>query len=1484
MRKFLFVLFVAMMASSLTFAQRKQNLGRGVVATYNSGTGVLVTWRRLIQDPEDARYNVYVSKTGSNGTYTKVTSSPIKLTNYSSTLSAIPNGASIYVTMVDADDKESEPSVPFTFKQISLNGTPINNAYLHVNYAAAGSPLPYTGGAKGYNTKFCWPVDLDGDGEMEYVVDRLAWDRNLNGYTGNWGDCLEAYNSKGEHLWTIDLGPNIWLSNGQNDCVTVGDFDGDGKGEVMVEASDGTRLWDKEKGTFGKYIAYGNNDGSSADTDGDGIVNYTSYDAGRNPQYYMLVVDGMTGAQKDIVPMTLPKDGTGMQYTRTNKKDFKNDEYPWMMGAMGTAYLDGVTPSAVIQFQLRRESDGHHYFTYAYGYKGGKFQELWTFAFRDNGYPSEFHHIRIGDVDGDGKDEVMNGACAIDEDGKLLWNSRISHGDRFRMSDIDPDRPGQEIFAIQQNAPDMLGMILYDATDGSAIKKWYLSGVGDVGRGECMDVDPKHKGYEIWSTMPNMYNAKGDAITTEKPYPYEGIWWDGDLGRESLMTPGSGNNPPVVIAKYDGSSTWSRLNQISSNSNWQLAAEYGVRPMFFGDIYGDWREELILKQLNNGAEVGFVALTTNYTTSVNNIYCLLQDPNYFGQITNRGYYQSPNTSFYLGYDMPRPQLPPFIQADTDNEVFGLTLGNATISPSASAKNIYAMPVKGQTLTLSAPLGGAANLWKSQMGTLVVNSAVTTTGSTIVSQGTLQVDGSISGNVDLRARGILSGKGSVGGITFEGSLNYAEGVVKPLGTLTVNSDLTIDKNTYIEINIDDKSLLKVNGNLSVKAATVFNINSAAPKEGEYKLIEYSGEFSGAESRFSVRGLVGLSYNIINKDNAIYLKINKQRVAANGVAWTGAESNVWEYQTLNWQLNNEATTYVANDGITFGDNATATSIQVPELMPFNRAEINNSTKTYTFQGDGGFSGNGILVKNGKGSLVLNTTKSDYTGATVINEGSVTVKELADAGIVSSIGAASADAENFKIGKATLVINNTNTSTNRGITLTDTATISIASGTSSFKGIVKGDGTLLKAGGGQLNITYAGTNAWAGTILQAGTLAMGAWNTTFGKATSPIRVTGNSTIVMFDVNSSSTMPNFQNALTIDEGKTLTFYAPSRGYIRGSLAGKGTIKMSFPYVRGDVSTNASNFEGTYDVLTSNCRFVQAMNFEKATLKLEQGAYASGNKSGSGDEVNYTHKVGSLQGSGTLGTGTWNVGYLGNDDTFAGVFNGSATINKYGKGTWTLSGASAGSLNIYEGEVAATTTSAPATTGTITVRGGATLSGTGQVQNVTVQKDGTIGAGKSTSAAVGTLTVKGNLTLNSGAILRVRTRSTAARTNTDAFNVSGNIRLTSPIIKMSELNDSYSYADDAELKVFTGNGKITLTGDITILPETPKAGWLWDTSSFATDGIIRIVPDPVGIRELSADKLTDNDVIYDLNGRHIKTITTSGSYIVNGIKVYIRR
>ncbi|MBP5478547.1 MAG: hypothetical protein J6Y15_04210, partial [Bacteroidaceae bacterium] len=481
----------------------------------------------------------------------------------------------------------------------------------------------------------------------------------------------------------------------------------------------------------------------------------------------------------------------------------------------------------------------------------------------------------------------------------------------------------------------------------------------------------------------------------------------------------------------------------------------------------------------------------------------------------------------------------------------------------------------------------------------------------------------------------------------------------------------------------------------------------------------------------------------------------------------------------------------------------------------------------------------------------------------------------------GAASADDDNLRIGKAKLVVNNSNAATNLGITLTDTATISNTSGTVALKGIIQGNGVLRKSGAGQLNITYAGTNLWSATILQAGTLAMGAWNTTFGKATSPIHVTGNSAIVMFDNNSSSAVPSVQNAITIDAGKTLTFNAGSRCTVKGSLLGDGTYKISFPYVRGDVYTNCSKFEGTYEVASGQWRLRQAIDLSKATVKLGAGVYAAGYSSDK-NEGTFTHKIGALSSTATdctLSTGTWNVGYLGTDATYAGVFNGSAVMNKYGDGRLTLTGASAGTLNIYQGTVEAKNTAAPITTGTISVRSGGTLEGTGQVQSVTVASGGTLGAGRGTSLMVGTLTVKGSLTMSAGAILRLRTRSSSVTTTSDAFKVAGSVKLTSPRIVISAIDAEQTYADDAELSVFTGTGSVSISGDVTIEPSVPKAGYKWDISTLTTDGKIRVVADPTAIDDVHVDGTKNVNGIYDLSGRPVVNTVRHGVYIVNGRK-----
>lgn len=679
-----------------------------------------------------------------------------------------------------------------------------------------------------------------------------------------------------------------------------------------------------------------------------------------------------------------------------------------------------------------------------------------------------------------------------------------------------------------------------------------------------------------------------------------------------------------------------------------------------------------------------------------------------------------------------------------------------------------------------------------------------------------------------------------------------------------------------------------GNVSLSSQLVFTVKSSNCNPGKYTLLKYNGTFEGEVSDIKLEGLVGLAYSVSNVEESnggrIELTIESQRSPYDYIYWNGGNSDTWDYQTANWESENGGELkFVAGDGVVFGNKSQNTQITVNELMPVKSVTF-ESNQSFTVNGEGGFSGKADLTKNGEGKLTMNVTKSDYEGNTIVNGGTMEVKEMADKGLASSIG--TGNAGTLQIGKATFIVNNSNTSTDREIILIgDTASISVPKGTVSFKGKVSGNGILRKTGTGQLNITYAGSNTWSETVLQAGTLAMGAWNTTFGKASSPIHVTGNAAISMFDNNSTSAVPSFANILTVDKGKKLTFKAGSRCKVQGQLSGEGTFSISFPYVRGDFHTDCSGFNGTFEVTSGQFRLRKALDLKNATLKLGSGVYAAGFSSDK-TEGSFTHYIGALISAASdaqLSTGIWNVGYLGTKDTFAGIFNASATLNKYGEGTMTLTGASSGKLNIHEGEILANTTSAATTTGLITVYDGALLNGTGKVKNVNVQGGGTIGSGKTTMSTVSSLTVEGNLTVEKGGVIRVRTRSSATASTCDALNVSGSISLTSPKFVFKELSNSNSVSENAVLKVFKGNGSISLKGEPTFEPAVPGDGLVWDWSELESNGTIKVISDLTGIESISMDEVADK-VVYDLRGCRLSKVTTPGLYIVNNKKVKIEK
>ncbi len=598
----------AINAASTTIPSRQlERLDRGIVAISQGNGKVYVGWRLLGTESGNIAFNIYRKTAG--GTEVKLNSSPItSSTNY------VDNGVdttkdNTYIVRTVLDGIESSESEQYTLAA----STPVRQ-YI---------PLKLKTLPTGYYTMHVNVGDLDGDGKYDYIVKRMNDNRSPVQ--------VEAYKSDGTFLWRIDLGPNIETYNtAMTSPLVVSDLNSDGKAEVLIKTGESTRFGD------GTIIG---------DTNNDGITNYcntalTSYQVLSGPEF-ISVVDGMTG-----------KELSRADFIARGKVTDWGDDYGNRASFifMTVAYLDGIHPSVVMS-----RGPGNVMKVEAWDFKDGKLSQRWKWDARNQALPSgknfpDFHAIRAVDVDKDGKDEISWGGSMLNDDGKLLYATELTHGDRFVIGDIDPDRDGLECYAIQQNNPSLLGAALYDAGNGTIIKKMYMSAVGDVGRGDCADIDPNYKGMESWSTLENLYNCKGEVIGTEKSFPYLSIWWDGDLLREFFIgTDSNGFNSAINKWNY----TTKTSNRLYSIYQEGVKSTYAGRPPFYGDIMGDWREEVILETTDNTElRIYTTTIPTNYR-----LYTLMHNPAYRNSVDVKGYLSSVYPDYYLGEGMSTPPAP-----------------------------------------------------------------------------------------------------------------------------------------------------------------------------------------------------------------------------------------------------------------------------------------------------------------------------------------------------------------------------------------------------------------------------------------------------------------------------------------------------------------------------------------------------------------------------------------------------------------------------------------------------------------------------------------------------------------------------------------------------------------------------------------------------------------------------------------------------------
>ena len=1462
------VMLVVLSPVSLYAQRLQQPLDRGVVAVYRSGgrsvtssggTGYLVSWRKLAQEPEGTTYNVYRRAQGATE-YTKMNSTPLKVTNYKP--SSLANNTEYAVTAITPEGVEGPKSKPFLYKT-----QPWPNVWLNIDFDDNVIRRD------DYRTKYCWPMDTDGDGEYDaVVVDRLyagaASGEEDTENTATTSHKIQAYRFSGELLWTVDMGPNVNICGGQNDMVVAWDINCDGRCEVMVRSSDGTRFWDKQNETWGKYAM-----GSLVpDVDGDGIVDYRTQEV-RNRPFYISVIDGLTGEEIACSELKYDEVHDGSDsYTRTSRPNYMSDGYSAMDGHFAICYLDGIHPSLVMECLDRDKNKTHHnyVFTWEYDWTTGvatNWHHDKTWSRNDKTpWPAEFHQLRVADVDGDGTDEMIQGGYSVNPKTGWFASPGIGHGDRYILSDIDPDRPGLEVYAIQQSA--LLGQLLYDARTTERIKEWYLPSVYDVGRGTCLDMDASHKGYEILSYADEfVYDCKGEKTgQTRTGSMYEGCWWDGDLQREWINSPGgSGWGTNMMVSKVLGD----RLVEFSQESNWATHGGTGTRPAFMGDIMGDWREEVILAKQNDNSSTGLVGYTTAMPTNYS-IYCLQQDPHYRGDCTTRGYYQHPNTGFYLGGDMPMPPLPPVFEADVRNQMasgksvmFDLQGNNLEpITINHEPTTLYLMNPRGHDYTFNGTgTVGNGQLIKSMQGTVTFNCNLGHTGLNLISEGVLCVNGEIAGPVELRARGTLSGNAILQDtITFEGALNY-EGCRLAPGQMVSKKSMTLPGNVYLEFGTRGTDYLSVEGDLTFKGTNYITISFEDKGAGECVLAQCGGNLTCDVTKLKTRGLEGVNYDLMVRDNKyLVLVLNETRAPQENVVWTGAESKVWDYKAKNFSVGGSSasatsTAFVAGDAVVFNAQAEQKNITVNEMMVTNGVFFDSGT--YSFSGEGGLSGEGSLTVNKDANVTLNMKYSDYTGKTIVNGGTLTVPNFYDGGQKSALGSSAADKDNLQLNGGTLVLSKDNMGTDRQITLTDTATIRITQSSSalSLRGAVSGTGYLVKDGAGQLNFTYGGTNNFAGLIVKKGIVAQGAWNATFGKSGSPMLLCGGE-VHQIDVNNTSTVPTFNHVVTVQEGTTNKIVGSSRGKINGSVKGKGNLTLVSKYVRCDIGLNFKDYEGVLTASGSQWRLMtNVTDMSQATLNVDAATNIAHYASGGGSLQTATLKIGAIAGTATdavlEGQTTYQIGYLNKDMTFAGLLKGKA-VTKEGTGRLTLKTVGSTSpITVNGGTLELSNVSTTAiTTGEITVASKGIITGTAAVQNLTLKQSATTLCLLKASGNT-CLTVLGNLKHDGDTIL-----------------------VSVPVTRKLQVGD--------EITVYKVSG--THSGDFIVKVDDGGVGYQFDSSTLLTDGKLRVAAIASGIHVVIApEALVD---VYTVGGiclytqmpyAAVRGLLRSGTYVVKG-------
>ena len=651
-------------------ARQMEEINRGLIAVYRTvdnrtvmtgEQGVYLSWRLLgTESLTDQKFDIYrdgvkIYTTGAHDATnyidkTGTTTSKYKVVKAGATAAEL------------AAEPEVTPGTNHTAKGSEVgSGNSEKNSFTYVDIPIQRpDPISRMGDGKTsyyYNTDSDHQGgandgsvgDLDGDGDYELV---LKWDptdsKDSAGadFTGNvYIDAYEIDPNNTGYKWRIDLGQNV-TAGAHYTQFMVYDLDGDGKSEVAMKTAPGS------KDGLGNYVSVvGDTDAIRNVDNTKQFIGTSGRLKGKNPfTQYLTIFDGETGKALYTTEY-IPYEAAADKYWGDGSAKYNRSE----RYLAAVAYLDGVHPSLIMC-----RGYYHDAVVRAYNWDGNELSMLWEHnagkKAADTLYGQGNHNLSVADVDNDGKDEIVYGSAVLDDTGKAMGNTYLGHGDAMHVNDFNNDGV-QEVFSVKEDSEGYKNNAANFRVASTGNTLWGKGASGDTGRGVMDNIDDEYAAANpdglalAWSSShANIFDLKGNEVAAK---PTAGsrdmtnflVYWDGDLGREIL--------DDNIIGKYHVST--GGMRRFYASDGYSLAGgssnNYTKRnPVLVADIWGDWREEVIMRCGVAETDTPYVRIFTSTLPTDYRLTTLMHDSQYRTSVAwqNVAYNQPTHTSYYVG--------------------------------------------------------------------------------------------------------------------------------------------------------------------------------------------------------------------------------------------------------------------------------------------------------------------------------------------------------------------------------------------------------------------------------------------------------------------------------------------------------------------------------------------------------------------------------------------------------------------------------------------------------------------------------------------------------------------------------------------------------------------------------------------------------------------------------------------------------------------